>query len=71
MRRLYQNFKESDQQCCQKKSSKLRILCLPYLKRPYTAVGSLQFFLYSILMLLNLDLIIFWPTSDKQGCHFT
>ncbi|KAK9510551.1 hypothetical protein O3M35_005303 [Rhynocoris fuscipes] len=27
--------------------------------------------LYSNLILLNLDLISFWATSAKQGCHFT
>ncbi|KAK9503721.1 hypothetical protein O3M35_010223 [Rhynocoris fuscipes] len=43
--------------------------CVHHISR--TAVGSLKFFSYSILMLLNLDLISFWATSDKHGCHFT
>ncbi|KAK9504926.1 hypothetical protein O3M35_009093 [Rhynocoris fuscipes] len=57
MRRLYQNFKESNQQCCQQNSSKLRIFCLPSLKN---GLNRLNNYLYSILILSNLDLISFW-----------
>ncbi|KAK9507202.1 hypothetical protein O3M35_007110 [Rhynocoris fuscipes] len=59
---------ESDQQCYQQKSSKLRNLCPPYLKK---GLRQLKNLLCSILILLNLDLISFWATSAKQGCHFT
>ncbi|KAK9503702.1 hypothetical protein O3M35_010207 [Rhynocoris fuscipes] len=58
---------ESDQQCCQKNSSKLRILCSPYLKN---GLSQLKFFLYSILILSNLDLISFGAPSVQLGCHF-
>ncbi|KAK9504190.1 hypothetical protein O3M35_010576 [Rhynocoris fuscipes] len=50
----------SDQQCCQQNSSKLRIFCPPYLKND---LRQLKNFLYSILILLNLDLISFWAIS--------
>ncbi|KAK9510719.1 hypothetical protein O3M35_005452 [Rhynocoris fuscipes] len=56
---------QSDQQCCQQNSSKLQILCPPYLKNGFS---SLNFFLYSLLMLLNLTLISFWEPS---AVHFT
>ncbi|KAK9503065.1 hypothetical protein O3M35_011715 [Rhynocoris fuscipes] len=56
---------QSDKHCCQQNSSNLRILCPPYLKI------KIKIFLYSSLMLLNLDLIRFWATSDKLGCYFT
>ncbi|KAK9502151.1 hypothetical protein O3M35_012738 [Rhynocoris fuscipes] len=59
---------ESDQQYCQQISSKLQILCPPYLKN---AFSQLKNFLYSLLMLPNLALISFWAPSAKQGCHFT
>ncbi|KAK9505871.1 hypothetical protein O3M35_009843 [Rhynocoris fuscipes] len=59
---------QSDQQCCQQNSSKLQILCPPYLKN---GLSQLKNFLYSILILSNLDLISFWAPSAKQGCHFT
>ncbi|KAK9502157.1 hypothetical protein O3M35_012744 [Rhynocoris fuscipes] len=59
---------ESDQQCCQQNSSKLLILCPPYLKN---GLSQLKIFLYFILILLNLDLISFWVQSATQGCHFT
>ncbi|KAK9508579.1 hypothetical protein O3M35_006110 [Rhynocoris fuscipes] len=59
---------QSDQQCCQQNSSKLQILYPPYLKK---GLSQIKNFLYSILILLNLALISFWATSDKQGCHFT
>ncbi|KAK9508429.1 hypothetical protein O3M35_005991 [Rhynocoris fuscipes] len=51
---------ESDRQCCQQYSSKLRILCPLYLKN---GLSQLNNFLYSILILLNLDLISFWAIS--------
>ncbi|KAK9504155.1 hypothetical protein O3M35_010548 [Rhynocoris fuscipes] len=51
-----------DQHCCQQNSSKLRILCLPYLKN-----ASLKFFVYSILILLSLDLISFWGDIGLKG----
>ncbi|KAK9503044.1 hypothetical protein O3M35_011697 [Rhynocoris fuscipes] len=51
---------QSDQQCCQHNSSNLRILCLPYLKNGFS---QLKIFLYSILILPNLDLISFWAPS--------
>ncbi|KAK9506893.1 hypothetical protein O3M35_008744 [Rhynocoris fuscipes] len=57
-----------DQQCCQHNSSKLQILCPPYLKNGFS---QLRNFLYSLLMLPNLALISFWAPSAKQGCHFT
>ncbi|KAK9508602.1 hypothetical protein O3M35_006129 [Rhynocoris fuscipes] len=47
---------ESDKRCCQKNSSKLRIFCPAYLKN---CLSQLKNFLYSILILLNLDLISF------------
>ncbi|KAK9496980.1 hypothetical protein O3M35_012780 [Rhynocoris fuscipes] len=59
---------QSDQQCCQQNSTKLQILCPPYLKNGFS---QLKNFLYSLLMLLNLALISFWAPSAKQGCHFT
>ncbi|KAK9499013.1 hypothetical protein O3M35_003534 [Rhynocoris fuscipes] len=59
---------ESDQQCCQQNSTKLQILCPPYLKNGFS---QLKIFLYPLLMLLNLALISFWEPSAKQGCHFT
>ncbi|KAK9509079.1 hypothetical protein O3M35_006477 [Rhynocoris fuscipes] len=62
---------QSDQQCYQQNSSKLQILCPPYLKN---GLSQLKNFLYSRLMLLNLALISFSPSiqpSAKQGCHFT
>ncbi|KAK9504569.1 hypothetical protein O3M35_010877 [Rhynocoris fuscipes] len=54
---------QSDQQCCQQNSSKLRILCPPYLKND---CSQLKF----LLILSNLDLISFWAPSVHQGCHF-
>ncbi|KAK9504399.1 hypothetical protein O3M35_010739 [Rhynocoris fuscipes] len=59
---------QSDQQCCQQNSTKLQILCPPYLKNGFS---QLKNFLYSLLMLSNLVLISFWALSAKQGCHFT
>ncbi|KAK9504927.1 hypothetical protein O3M35_009094 [Rhynocoris fuscipes] len=58
----------SDKQCCQQNSSKLRILCPPYLKN---GLSQLKIFLHSILVLSNLDLISFWAPSAQLGCHFT
>ncbi|KAK9502003.1 hypothetical protein O3M35_012617 [Rhynocoris fuscipes] len=58
---------QSDQQCCQQNSTKLQILCPPYLKNGFS---QLKNFLYSILMLLNLALISFWAPSVNLGCHF-
>ncbi|KAK9498426.1 hypothetical protein O3M35_003065 [Rhynocoris fuscipes] len=58
----------SDQQCCQHNSSKLRILCPPYLKN---GLSQLKNILYSILILSNLALISFWAPSAYQECHFT
>ncbi|KAK9496862.1 hypothetical protein O3M35_012920 [Rhynocoris fuscipes] len=60
--------KQSYHQCCQHNSSKLQILCPPYLKNGFS---QLRNFLYSLIMLPNLALISFWATSAKQGCHFT
>ncbi|KAK9505570.1 hypothetical protein O3M35_009590 [Rhynocoris fuscipes] len=51
------NSRQSDQQCCQQNSSNLRNFCPPYLTN---SLRQLKNFLYSILMLLNLDLISFW-----------
>ncbi|KAK9502312.1 hypothetical protein O3M35_011109 [Rhynocoris fuscipes] len=51
---------QSDQQCCQHNSSKLRIFCPPYLKNGFS---QLKNFLYAILILPNLDLISFWAPS--------
>ncbi|KAK9505559.1 hypothetical protein O3M35_009581 [Rhynocoris fuscipes] len=59
---------QSDEQCYHQNSSKLRILCPPYLKNSFS---QLKNFLYSILILSNLDLISLWAPSAKQGCHFT
>ncbi|KAK9508159.1 hypothetical protein O3M35_007882 [Rhynocoris fuscipes] len=59
---------ELDQQCCQKNSSKLGILCPPYLKK---GLSQLKNFLYSILILSTLNLISFWAPSAQQRCHFT
>ncbi|KAK9506106.1 hypothetical protein O3M35_008102 [Rhynocoris fuscipes] len=47
---------QSDQQCCQHNSSKLRILCPLYLKNGFS---QLKNFLYFLLKLHNLDLISF------------
>ncbi|KAK9511912.1 hypothetical protein O3M35_000473 [Rhynocoris fuscipes] len=58
---------ESDQQCCQQNSTKLQILCPPYLKNDFS---QLKIFLYSLLMLSNLALISFWALSAKHRCHF-
>ncbi|KAK9504793.1 hypothetical protein O3M35_008978 [Rhynocoris fuscipes] len=61
----------SDQQCCQQNISKLRILCPPYLKN---GLSQLKNFLYSFLMLSNLDLISFSSTGVplhlKHKTHF-
>ncbi|KAK9507659.1 hypothetical protein O3M35_007467 [Rhynocoris fuscipes] len=51
---------QSDQQCCQHNSSNSLILCPPYLKNGFS---QLKNFLYSILILPNLDLISFWAPS--------
>ncbi|KAK9509096.1 hypothetical protein O3M35_006486 [Rhynocoris fuscipes] len=53
----------SDHQCCQQNSSKLQILCPPYLKNGFSQLN----FLYPYIMLLNLALISFWAPSAKQG----
>ncbi|KAK9503738.1 hypothetical protein O3M35_010236 [Rhynocoris fuscipes] len=47
---------QSDQQCCLQNSSKLRVLCPPYLKND---LSQLKSFMYSVLILLNLGLISF------------
>ncbi|KAK9510272.1 hypothetical protein O3M35_005092 [Rhynocoris fuscipes] len=41
---------QSGKQCCQQNSSKLQILCPPYLKNGFS---QLKNFLYSLLMLSN------------------
>ncbi|KAK9506998.1 hypothetical protein O3M35_008835 [Rhynocoris fuscipes] len=64
----YIKISNPDQQCCQQNSTKLQILCPPYLKNGFS---QLKNFLYSLLMLLNLALISFWAPSAKQECHFT
>ncbi|KAK9499139.1 hypothetical protein O3M35_003642 [Rhynocoris fuscipes] len=46
----------SGQQCCQQNSTKLQILCPPYLKNGFS---QLKNFLYSLLTLPNLVLISF------------
>ncbi|KAK9498854.1 hypothetical protein O3M35_003410 [Rhynocoris fuscipes] len=58
----------SEQQCCQQNSTKLQILCPPYLKNGFSQVEN---FLYSFLMLSDLAWINFWEPSAKQWCHFT
>ncbi|KAK9506963.1 hypothetical protein O3M35_008802 [Rhynocoris fuscipes] len=58
---------QSDQQCCQQNSTKLQILCPPYLKNGFSLLKN---FLYSLLS-LSLALISLWAPSAKQGCHFT
>ncbi|KAK9508063.1 hypothetical protein O3M35_007807 [Rhynocoris fuscipes] len=45
---------ESDKQCWQQNRSNLRILCPPYFKNGLSLLKF--FFLYSTLILLNLDL---------------
>ncbi|KAK9500820.1 hypothetical protein O3M35_002010 [Rhynocoris fuscipes] len=57
---------QSNQQCCQQNSSKLQILCQPYLKNGFSQHTN---FLYSLLTLPNLALISFCAPSAKQGCH--
>ncbi|KAK9499948.1 hypothetical protein O3M35_002881 [Rhynocoris fuscipes] len=59
---------QSDQQCCQQNSTKLQILCPPYLKNGFSHRKN---FLYFLLKLVNLALFSFWPPSAKLGYHFT
>ncbi|KAK9510979.1 hypothetical protein O3M35_005641 [Rhynocoris fuscipes] len=67
MRRLHENLKSIGPTVLLTNTSKLRILCPPYLKNGCRLHKN---FLYTLLMLPNLNLISSWATSGKW-CHFT
>ncbi|KAK9496679.1 hypothetical protein O3M35_008512 [Rhynocoris fuscipes] len=61
-------LKQSDRQCCHRTAQSCKF-CIHHTSK--TVLASYNFFLYTLLMLLNLALISFWVPSASQGCYFT
>ncbi|KAK9500098.1 hypothetical protein O3M35_001433 [Rhynocoris fuscipes] len=65
--RLYKNFKSIGPTVLPTEQLKVANFVST---NPKNGLSQLKNFLYSLLILLNLNLISFWTPSAKQGCHF-